>query len=212
MIHEIAFVGLPATPSDHGDPADSVILEEEIDENYEPTHDGAQTDPNLPYSTPVVAHPLRDLRRAVSSPQGKKMPRHPPSRPRLTPPAPPSTALSRAEMIDYTKWLGMDLETEKDLMWIARGSRRRFRSTGNRARLQTPATSLLQLPNRRERLGPPVRRVQEPVRGGEGEPGEAPRRRTPTPRQRRGGRTTGHRRGVTGPHRRGHPTGHRRAG
>ena len=48
------------------------------------------------------------------------MPRHPPSRPRLTPPAPPSTALSRAEMIDYAKWLGMDLETEKDLMWIAR--------------------------------------------------------------------------------------------
>ena len=23
-------------------------------------------------------------------------------------------------MIDYAKWLGMDLETEKDLMWIAR--------------------------------------------------------------------------------------------
>ena len=101
-------------------PADSVILEEEIDENYEPTQDGAQNRSEPPLLNPRSRPPAAATSAVPSLPPREKMPRHPPSRPRLTPPAPPSTALSRAEMIDYAKWLGMDLETEKDLMWIAR--------------------------------------------------------------------------------------------
>ena len=103
-------------------PADSVILEEEIDENYEPTQDGASSRCHKhPRADRIVASPRASSpRRAVSSPQ-KKEPRH---RRIATSTDPSHTSVAQTvaqtEMIDYAKWLGMDLEKEKDLMWIAR--------------------------------------------------------------------------------------------
>ena len=41
--------------------------------------------------------------------------------PLLTPPHQhPHLPSSLAEIVDYAKWLGMDLDAEADLMWIAR--------------------------------------------------------------------------------------------
>ena len=103
-------------------PADSVILEEEIDENYEPTQDGASSRCHKhPRADRIVASPRASSpRRAVSSPQ-KNEPRH---RRIATSTDTSHTSVAQTvaqtEMIDYAKWLGMDLEKEKDLMWIAR--------------------------------------------------------------------------------------------
>ena len=144
---------------------DSVILEEEIDENYEPSQEGA-SEPGRRGGAPRAAAGARSrLGPAPVPPARLSSPPRPiffpetatrtaSSRPRTPPPesipprpsgsdappppspppfarAPPShraVSLRRpflppavsAEIVDYAKWLGLDLEAEKDLLWIAR--------------------------------------------------------------------------------------------
>lgn len=61
----------------------------------------------------AVPEPARAARR----PRVSSFP--PASRSETDSPRPPSRR-PRPEIVDYAKWLGMDLEAEKDLMWIAR--------------------------------------------------------------------------------------------
>ena len=61
----------------------------------------------------AVPEPARAARR----PRVSSFP--PASRSGTDSPRPPSRR-PRPEIVDYAKWLGMDLEAEKDLMWIAR--------------------------------------------------------------------------------------------
>ena len=53
-------------------PADSVILEEEIDENYEPTHDGAQNRSEPPVLNPRGRPPAPATSAVPSLPPRKK--------------------------------------------------------------------------------------------------------------------------------------------
>ena len=62
---------------------ESIVLEEELPENYEPTDDGA-------WRCWVTA--------------GRPCP----------------TSPQRAEIHEYAKWLGMDMEEDRDLFWVAR--------------------------------------------------------------------------------------------
>ena len=99
---------------------DSVILEEEMDENYEPSQEG--TRPRIS----LVARRARPSSHRASPRDPLTLPRRavrrfviPPKSRSATDSRVPNPATA-TEIVDYAKWLGMDLEAEKDLMWIAR--------------------------------------------------------------------------------------------
>ena len=99
---------------------DSVILEEEMDENYEPSQEGTRprvslvarrARPSSHRASPrgPLTLPRRAVRRFVIPPESRSA-----TDSRVPDPA------TATEIVDYAKWLGMDLEAEKDLLWIAR--------------------------------------------------------------------------------------------
>ena len=118
-------------------------------------------------------------------------------------------------MIDYAKWLGMDLETEKDLMWIAReglkaplpehwkpckapdtGDIYYFNFQTGESVWDHPCDEYYKNLYAAEKANLERRRAAERERPASAAAGARPDRR-------------GHR---SARHRRGHPTGHRRAG
>jgi hypothetical protein len=87
---------------------EQIVLEEELDENYEPTDQGEARlgltgEHGAPGQRPAA-------RRAATDP-----PLHPAlgGCPRAAAPPSPTASLHTAEILDYANWLGMDVEKER---------------------------------------------------------------------------------------------------